>query len=107
MDWMGKASNWTKFSATASLGVIHKGQIAQGMKLLKTYLPQDGVSGSPFSEGGALFGLGYIHANHGYGAGSVISYLTNALKNTQTEVIEHGACLGLGVAGMATDNSGT
>ena len=26
LDWLGKATNWAKFTATASLGVIHKGQ---------------------------------------------------------------------------------
>ena len=29
------------------------------------YLPRNGVSGSPYSEGGALYALGLIHANHG------------------------------------------
>lgn len=24
MEWLSRASNWSKFSATASLGVIHK-----------------------------------------------------------------------------------
>ncbi|KAJ3041540.1 proteasome regulatory particle base subunit [Rhizophlyctis rosea] len=101
LEWLSRATNWTKFSATAALGVIHKGQIAQGMALLAPYLPQDGVSSSAYSEGGALFALGLIHTNHGSG---VVEYLTKALKNTQSEIIQHGACLGLGVAGMATDN---
>ncbi|TPX45587.1 hypothetical protein SeMB42_g03942 [Synchytrium endobioticum] len=101
LEWLSRASNWTKFSATAGLGVIHKGQIAHGKAILGPYLPQDGVSGSAYSEGGALFALGLIHANHGAG---VIDYLTNALKNTQSEVVQHGACLGLGVASMGSDS---
>ncbi|RUP51626.1 hypothetical protein BC936DRAFT_146875 [Jimgerdemannia flammicorona] len=102
LEWLSRATNWSKFSATAALGVIHKGQLSQSLALLAPYLPQDGVSGgSSFSEGGSLFALGLIHANHG---GSVLEYLRNALKNTQTEVLQHGAALGLGVAGMATDN---
>ncbi|KAI8838641.1 armadillo-type protein [Chytridium lagenaria] len=99
LEWLAKATNWTKFIATAALGVIHKGQISLGMALLGPYLPKEGVTGSSYSEGGSLFALGLIHANHGAG---VLDYLTNALKNTQTEVIQHGASLGLGVAGMAT-----
>jgi len=47
------------------LGVIHKGHLSQGLSLLQPYLPQDGVSGSSYSEGGSLFALGLIHANHG------------------------------------------
>jgi 26S proteasome regulatory subunit N2 len=101
MDWLGKASNWAKFSATATLGVIHKGQIHQGKELLKQYLPQDGVTGSPYSEGGALYALGFIHANHEKG---VVQYLTKILKSTQSEVVQHGACLGIGVSSISSDN---
>ncbi|KAI8802866.1 armadillo-type protein [Cladochytrium replicatum] len=101
LEWLSRATNWTKFSATAALGVIHKGQISLGKALLAPYLPKDGVSGSAYSEGGALFALGLIHANHG---DAVIEHLTTALKTHQNEVIQHGACLGLGVAAMATDN---
>ena len=48
-----------------------------------------------------MLALGLINANHG---SDVILYLRNALKSTQVEVVQHGACLGLGVAGMASDN---
>lgn len=99
LEWLSKASNWAKFSATAALGVINKGQIQQGESLLAPYLPKEGVSGSPYSEGGALFALGLIHANHGVQA---IPSLTKALRNATSEVVQHGGCLGLGVAGMAS-----
>lgn len=101
LEWLARATNWTKFSATAALGVIHKGQIAQGKALLAPYLPQDGVNGSAYSEGGALFALGLVNANHGAG---VLEYLAKALQNAGNETIQAGACLGLGVAGMATDD---
>ncbi|ODQ51271.1 26S proteasome regulatory complex, non-ATPase subcomplex, Rpn2/Psmd1 subunit [Saitoella complicata NRRL Y-17804] len=101
LDWLAKATNWSKFSATAALGVIHKGHLSQAMTLLQPYLPQDGVSTSPYSEGGSLFALGLIHANHGAG---VLDYLRTQFKATQDETIQHGAALGLGVAGMATGN---
>ncbi|KAF9951015.1 proteasome regulatory particle base subunit, partial [Modicella reniformis] len=101
LEWLSRATNWSKFSATAALGVIHKGHLSQGMNLLAPYLPQDGVTASPYSEGGSLFALGLIHANHG---GDVLHYLRGVLKNTQIEVLQHGACLGLGTAGMATDD---
>lgn len=38
---------------------------AQSRRLMAPYLPRDGASASPFSEGGALYALGLIHANHG------------------------------------------
>lgn len=102
LEWLSKATNWSKFSATAALGVIHKGHLSEGLTLLAPYLPQDGVNGSAYSEGGSLFALGLINANHGAG---VLQYLRNALKSSQAEIVQHGACLGLGAAGMATGNA--
>jgi 26S proteasome regulatory subunit N2 len=73
------------------------------MAVLSPYLPQEGVSGSEYSEGGALFALGLINANHGAG---VIPTLAKSLKSSQSEVLQHGAALGLAVAGMATEDDG-
>ncbi|KAI8566710.1 hypothetical protein RHMOL_Rhmol02G0063300 [Rhododendron molle] len=71
LDWLSRATNWAKFSATAGLGVIHRGHLQQGRSLMAPYLPQSGAGGggSPYSEGGALYALGLIHANHGEGLG--------------------------------------
>jgi len=103
LEWLSRATNWAKFSATAGLGVIHKGHLKEGLNLLAPYLPGSGNTPSPYSEGGALYGLGLIHANHG---DSVIPYLRNALTNSNGDnIIQHGACLGLGTAGMATGSS--
>lgn len=100
LEWLSKASNWSKFSATAALGVIHKGYLKQGRTILAPYLPQDGT-GSPYSEGGSLFALGLIHANHG---GPVIEYIRGEFTKTTNETIQHGAALGLGVAAMGSRN---
>lgn len=100
LEWLSKATNWSKFSATAALGVIHKGNLSQGMQLLAPYLPQDSVaSGSPYSQGGSLFALGLIYTNHG---ANVLDFLRDQLKNKTDETVQHGAALGIGVAGMAT-----
>lgn len=101
LDWLHKAVNWSKFSVTASLGVIHRGNIGQGRKLLEPYFrdSQQGA-GSSYSKGGALYGLGLIYTNHGK---HVSEYLFDQLKRASNEeVVQHGASLGLGVAGMAT-----
>ncbi|KAI7871307.1 armadillo-type protein [Spinellus fusiger] len=104
LEWLSRATNWSKFSATAALGVIHKGQLEQSMNLLAPYLPQEGVaSTSAYSEGGSLYALGLINANHG---SDILDYIKNALRDAVGEVIQHGACLGLGVAGMATADEG-
>ncbi|KAI7751939.1 hypothetical protein M8C21_008261, partial [Ambrosia artemisiifolia] len=100
LDWLSRATNWAKFSATAGLGVIHRGHLQQGRSLMAPYLPQSGAGGgSPYSEGGALYALGLIHANHGEG---IKQFLRDSLRSTNVEVVQHGACLGLGLAALGT-----
>lgn len=84
-DWLSRATNWAKFSATAGLGVIHRGHLQQGRSLMAPYLPQSGAGGgSPYSEGGALYALGLIHANHGEG---IKQFLRDSLRSTNVEVL--------------------
>lgn len=86
-DWLSRATNWAKFSATAGLGVIHRGHLQQGRSLMAPYLPQGGAAGgggSPYSEGGALYALGLIHANHGEG---IKQFLRESLRSTNVEVL--------------------
>jgi len=109
LEWLGHASNWSKFTATAALGVIHRGHFQEGMNILGPYLPQatggsTGIPGAAYSEGGALYALGLIHAECGSGR-QVEEFLRDALKNSQSEPVQHGAALGLGVAGMGGKNA--
>ncbi|RAH82770.1 26S proteasome regulatory complex, non-ATPase subcomplex, Rpn2/Psmd1 subunit [Aspergillus japonicus CBS 114.51] len=104
LEWLGKAVNWSKFTATAALGVIHRGNLTQGEKLLQPYLPREhiagvGGSGSVYSQGGSLYALGLIYANHG---GMAVDLIRDHFKKATEEVVQHGGALGLGVAGMAT-----
>ncbi|TQV97023.1 26S proteasome regulatory subunit Rpn2 [Cordyceps javanica] len=101
LEWLGKAVNWSKFTATAALGVIHRGNLSQSRKLLEPYLPRQGglSSGSIFSQGGALYAYGLIHANHGADA---LEFLKTQFSQAEEEVVQHGGALGLGIAGMAT-----
>lgn len=103
LEWLSRASNWAKFTATASIGVIHKGHHKESKKLLDPYLPAgSNLGGSPYQEGGALYALGLIHANHGQ---NQIGFLTDSLRNAGTnEIVQHGACLGLGLSAMASDS---
>ncbi|GAA6036531.1 hypothetical protein JCM8097_003550 [Rhodosporidiobolus ruineniae] len=105
LDWLGKASNWSKFTTTAALGVIHKGNLAQGKAILGPYLPDGNAGGatkSVYSEGGSLYALGLVNANHG--KEETVAYLVEQLKGSQDEVIQHGAALGVGVAAMGSGN---
>lgn len=115
LDWLGRASNWSKFTATAALGVIHKGNLSKGMTILGPYLPGTaGGAGKEYSEGGSLFALGLINSARGTtnkagdSAESVADYLRKKLGEAGgEEVVQHGAALGLGVAGMASGNEGS
>lgn len=105
LEWLGRAVNWAKFTATASLGVIHHGHEKDALHLLAPYLPKIPAPAAGttagYTEGGALYALGLIYANHGL---SIIDYLLNHLKeNHYNEAIRHGACLGVGLAAMGTN----
>jgi len=68
--------NRAKFSATASMGVIHAGHTTEAMTLLEPYLPPSAAEGDPnaahptvsstggYAEGGSLYALGLIHGSH-------------------------------------------
>ncbi len=108
LEWLGKAVNWSKFTATAALGVIHRGNLTQGQKLLAPYLPKDAPSGVPnagsvYSQGGSLYAFGLIYANH---EGWAVDLIREHFKKATEEVVQHGGALGLGVAGMATGDEG-
>ena len=53
------------------------------------YLPQDRVAPSPYSEGGALYALGLIHANHGQ---DIRHFILECLRDTAEEVLLPASC---------------
>jgi len=86
LEWLARATNWAKLSATASLGVIHRGHETDALELMRSYLPprENNSSGSSgYSEGGGLYALGLIHANHG---AAINDYLLGQLKDAHNEV---------------------
>lgn len=76
----------------------------QAREVLAPYLPsaEGRQQTSPYSEGGALYALGLIHASHGQ---PVVEFISTSLSNTRNQVVQHGACLGLGLAAQGTDDS--
>jgi 26S proteasome regulatory subunit N2 len=117
LDWLARATAWAKFSATSCLGVIHARHTSAALILLSPYLPSSAGPGGPmsasaFSEGGALYALGLIAATGGDGVSMPNSnggqddakdYILEALRNANgSEVVQHGACLGLGLSSMAS-----
>lgn len=37
LQWVGHATNWSRFSATASLGIIHSGNKKDALEVLNPY----------------------------------------------------------------------
>mmetsp|Transcript_18105 Transcript_18105/g.39467 ORF Transcript_18105/g.39467 Transcript_18105/m.39467 type:complete len:1039 (+) Transcript_18105:105-3221(+) len=121
LDWMKKASNWAKFSATASLGVIHAGHVTEAMQLLQPYLPSDPSTGEDgggasavsaeggYAEGGSLYALGLIHGSHPGSSAekrkeSSDFIRTHLRASHANEVISHGAALGVGLTSMGSSD---
>ncbi|KAL8048419.1 hypothetical protein ABFX02_07G064400 [Erythranthe guttata] len=97
MDLLSRARGWAQFNATAGLGVILRGH--QQKKLDSVMAPYIKLSvPGPFSKGGTLFGLGLMQLNREY----IKKILHETLRNTASEVIKYGACLGLGLAALGT-----
>lgn len=82
---------------------MHVGWVFQILNLVIFFytIIESGPS-SGYSEGGGLYALGLIHANHG---ANIIEYLMAQLKDAQNENVRHGGCLGLGLAAMGTHRS--
>lgn len=106
-----------KFSATASLGVIHAGHITEAMHLLQPYLPPnpsaEGAStvtdSGGYAEGGSLYALGLIHGSHSGSSAEkrqeTADFLRTHLRLSHAnEVISHGAALGVGLTCMGSAN---
>ena len=91
LEWLSKANLWSKFTAIAALGVLHKGQHTNAMTILEPYLPQQ-VSTEQHSESGSLLALGLIYVKHAQP--SITTIFENQLNSS--EVLQHGATLGLG-----------
>ncbi len=123
LDWLARATSWAKFSATSCLGVIHARHTSAALNLLSPYLPssaglRSSSTASSYSEGGALYALGLISATGGRdvllppGPGgsqptTAKSYLLQALQtNGASDVVKHGASLGLGLSAMASWDGG-
>mmetsp|Transcript_27792 Transcript_27792/g.60466 ORF Transcript_27792/g.60466 Transcript_27792/m.60466 type:complete len:1221 (+) Transcript_27792:257-3919(+) len=119
LDWMKKASNWAKFSATASLGVIHAGHTPEAMTLLEPYLPpsasEEGGAhpivnpSGGYAEGGSLYALGLIHGSRSGSSASkrneASEFLRTHLRNSHNnERTSHGAALGVGLTTFGSAN---
>lgn len=115
MDFISHATNWAKFTTTATLGVVHRGQTPETLiDLLSSYLPStDNSSTSPYSEGGALYAIGLAIAapsagGSGFGAHEALADIVHphlGLENSSvSEPRQHGAALAAGLLALGTSD---
>lgn len=55
---------WSKFSTTASLGVLYRRYYSQGLEIYKEHLPGNNPNPNYYANGGALYGLGLINVGN-------------------------------------------
>ena len=102
MDFANKATNWSRFIATASLGVINMGNTKNSRTILRDYLPGGQNAKSLYCIGGAYYAIGLIHA--GTNDPEIRTFFNEALSRpgNNKEAIQHGIYLGLGLLAMAS-----
>ena len=102
MDFVSKPTNWARFIATSSLGVINMGNPKNSKEIFREYLPGGSRANSIYCLGGAYYGIGLM--NVGTNNHEIMSFYREALARggNNKEPIQHGIYLGLGLVAMAT-----
>jgi len=104
LTWASNATNWNRFSVTASLGMIHMGNKSQAMEVLNPYFSGSASpeqQNSPYSTAGAYYAYGLIHANQ-FTQDTANFFMDGYRNSGQNESVQHGVSLGLGLVAMAT-----
>ncbi|KAK4884471.1 hypothetical protein RN001_000742 [Aquatica leii] len=84
LEWLARATNLTKLTATPSRGVIHRGHKQEALTLMQSYLPKEVGPSSGYFEGGELRALELLRANH---EANITDYLLGQLEDTQNEMV--------------------
>ena len=105
LEWVSKANNWARFTATASLGAIHMGNKANGLSIIAPYMPGGNGVPSIYTQAGSYYGLGLIFANSN--DETILGLLVDALNapTSTRDVMQHGIYLGIGLVAMGTHNA--
>lgn len=104
LEWCGKATNWARFTASASMGAIHMGNTTKGYDVIKSYLPGQSVVPSLYAQAGAYYALGLTYANTN--DQNILDKLLNDLvmPSNSKDCFQHGIYLAIGLVAMATHN---
>jgi 26S proteasome regulatory subunit N2 len=105
IEWVAKATNWGRFTATSSLGVIHMGNTDKGLDIMRPYMPGSRGVPSVYAQAGSYYGLGLIYANTNND--TIINLLLDALNqpSNSREAMQHGIYLALGLVSMGSHDT--
>ena len=99
-QWIAKNSHWAKFLSVACLGTIHKNN-PKIEEVISKFYPGAGQT-DDYLGGGSLYALGLSQLSKN--TKQKIDFLLNIVKTSQKEPIVHGACLGIGLLGMSSND---
>ena len=102
MTFVSKATNWARFVATASLGVINMGNTKDSRTIMQEYLPGGSKSRSKYCVGGAYYAIGLMNA--GTNDPEIMAFFNEAInrRGNEKDPVQHGIYLGIGLLAMAT-----
>lgn len=97
---ISKMTNWCRFTATASLGIIHQGNIEKGLEIMDPFLPGSRTNPSVYAQSGAYYGLGLIYANSR--EKMIVDKLNEALAASENkpDCLTHGVLLATGLVNL-------
>ena len=81
LQWVSQATNWNRFNATASLGIIHSGNKKDALEILNPYFHGSAETpSSPYSCAGAYFAYGLINQNQW--SQELVNYFIDGYRNS-------------------------
>ena len=101
VQWFITTKNWAQFTTAAAIGCIHIGHLKDARNVLKSFLQDDAPEQV---NGGAIYALGLIYVNYSWDQSIIDTVIEKLNPPKKSYVIQHGACLALGLISMGSRN---
>lgn len=107
LEWVAKATHWSKFATIASLALIYKNNKEKAEAVFKKYLPESNTDVvNHYPNGGAIYGLGLVFTGtmNKRIIDKIVGISKSPLQQNQEEPILHACSLALGLVGFASND---
>ena len=109
LNWFITTRKWAQFTTAAAVGAIHVGHLEDALKVLTSFLVKEAPE---HVTGGAIYALGLIYVNYRWDK-AILNIVTEKLESSSQKtsydqtnkplyVIQHGACLALGLISLGS-----